>query len=848
MSFDLYKSVLFSSNTLANPNTSLYGSGGSPPSGPPSVPNFLTSTPTSISVFFSVIGITGTAPIVYSVAYAQAGGFFNNSVVAVQFSGNIYFATLANLSPGSSYQCKAVASNSAGTKISSISSVFTTPGGSPIAPSGPPSNPVVAPGTPPSTSLVVSFNVAGITGTPSPTYSLLYGPSSPPLLTAVLVNDGSIYTSTISGLTPSTPYYFQAVATNSQGSQSSAIVSGSTSASPVTPPSGPPTVPIVFGSPTANSITVRFDIAGITGNPTPTYSGLYGSSITPTIPVPAVLVSGTLYSITVSGLLPSTTYYFKSLASNGTTIASVSSAGIATASATPLPTLKTNVVLPFLLQGPRFGSTAPWAGLDYYLATPATGAVYNINGTTASGQQLFGSMYAGTVGAPGNLSGDPGNIVPYAGSCTADQVFSFNFGTTSDAYLQGVQNTMGSNGRILACWGGFYADILGLFGPYSPSGYPGTQPTAQQVVQSFLYNYCGITSGNTNPLNWLRQNTTNTSSYNFYFNGLILDFENVGAGNPLNSFPYASTTPPAFPANATNPIYAPYLTALGNIPAQFYAIAPTLFFGNAPVSLSLLADVGTTNICASNSALNTWYAFPTATVAPTVASYNSAPSLALNHPEQLSYMDDVFVQFYNESQPYYPGGQYFPNVLACWGYVALEAQNLGRKKTTINLGLAKGNIIPGGSAPWKASAQGPTPQLNGQAGPPYTYWYPQYATSEPPNNTSVANNPDAWPNTSPVLDPQNVANAILTANNILKSMTGNNNLLVSDWLSGMGFWAGGDATLMCKSIYDKNNSLSPANSGGTAILPHTQTYCWSDASYPAPNPLWVGNVPITANW
>jgi hypothetical protein len=145
-----------------------------------------------------------------------------------------------------------------------------------------------------------------------------------------------------------------------------------------------------------------------------------------------------------------------------------------------LPALKTNVVLPFLLQGPRFGSTAPWAGIDYYMATPATGAIYTVGGTATQGQQLFGSMYAGTVGTAGDISGGAVPPVPYAGSCTADQVFNYNFGTQSDAYLKGVQNQLGTKGGVMACLGGFYADVLGLFGPYLPSGYPGpAQPTAQ---------------------------------------------------------------------------------------------------------------------------------------------------------------------------------------------------------------------------------------------------------------------------------------------------------------------------------------------------------------------------------
>lgn len=727
----------------------------------------------------------------------------------------------------------------------------TSPVPIPVAPNPAPSIPFTAQTNPPSTSITVNFNTAGVTGTAPIIYGIYYGTTTSPTTPLTSINAfGSLETVTLTGLTPSTTYYFKSVATNAVGTVSSAVSSPiTTSGTPVTPPSAAPTIPVVSGSPTSSTISVTFDVAGITGTPTPTYSLLYGTTTSPTAQLTATLVSGTTYKGDAINLSPSTTYYFKSVASNGVDVVSAVSAGISTTGAAPLPSLKTNVVTPFLLQGPRFGDTSPWAGIDYYINAAATGATYVVGASATSGQQLFGNMYAGTVGAAGNLSGDPGAPVPYAGSCVADQVFNFNFGATSDAYLSGVQTAMGSNGRVLACWGGFYADVRGLFGPYAPTGYPGTQPTAQQVIQSFLYNYCGITAGNTNPLNWVRTNSNSTSNYTFYYNGLILDFENVGNGNPLNSFPYAPPgSPPAFPASATDPAYAPYIAAIGNIPSQYYAISPTLFLGNAPVSLSIVADVGITNICAPNTALNTWYPFPTATVPPTVASYNTASSLALNHPEQLSYMDDVFVQFYNESADYYPGGQYFANLLACWGYVALQAQKLGRKKTTINLGLAKGNIIPGGGPPYVANAQGPTPPLNGQPGPPYTLWYPQYCTTSPPNAVAPNAYNLNWPNTGPNVDPTNVSNAIKQANTILKSLTGNSNLLPSDWLSGMGFWAAENATLMAKAVYDKNNPFSPASLGDTSVLPHTQTYCWGDASYPAPDPKWPGNVPIVSNW
>jgi hypothetical protein len=522
----------------------------------------------------------------------------------------------------------------------------------------------------------------------------------------------------------------------------------------------------------------------------------------------------------------------------------------------PIPAtsyVMTNVVTPFLIQGPRFGDTpGAWKGIDYYINVDAVGGIYTVGGSKAEGQQVFAAMYAGTIGAPGNFANDPTNAsnVPYAGSCLADTAWGWlcEPGTPqpggwggispnySDLYLNNVKNSLGSNGRVLACWGGYYADVMGLFGPSQPKGFPGQNPTSVQVVQSFLSNFCGVNCPN--PLNWVRQNSTKTSSYEFVYQGLILDFENIGNGDPLSSYPIAPPAqPPTMPPQQGDIVYTPYINAIQAILPEYYKWAPSLFLGNAPASLCVVADQGNTNVCAPNTALSTYFPFATATLPPTDPKgnnpFSSAVSQALTHPAQMAYFDDIFVQFYNESADYYPGGQYFANLLACWGYVAIEAQKLGIKRTTINLGLAAGNIIPGKNSQGNivANGQGPTPAIGVDA--PYTYWWPQYGASSPPNVTNVPIGGQSWPNTGPAKDPVNVATAITSANAMLRTALSLPNLNPSDWLSGIGFWAGAGATEMAQNVYDKTNPLSPG-----AVLPAQQTYCWSDASYPAPNPNW----------
>jgi hypothetical protein len=498
--------------TLANKNTPYYGAGasGNLPSKAPTIPTKLSGTQTSLIVEFDVAGITGPAPLEYGIVWGTSTDPVT-PVPAILQSGTIYAATVSGLLPSTEYYFKSVASNTNGSVISNVSSAITTDGTA-APPNFAPSIPDTATSNNPETSITVYFNVAGVTGSPEPTYSILWGGTVNPNQTAPAVNAfGSLYTATVTGLTSGFIYYFKSVATNASGSVSSDLSFGfQTGSGSGTAPNQAPSVPTVSGTPTASSITVTFDITGVTGSPTPTYSLLYGTTTTPSVPLVATLTTGTTYTGTATGLAPGSTYYFKSVASNGVNPNQISAVSAAiTTGAAPAPTeLMTNVVLPFLVQGPRFGSTSPWAGIDYYLATPATGAVYAVGGSTTSGQQLFGSMYAGTVGDAGNLSGDPANVVPYAGSCTADQVFSYDFGSTSDAYLNGVQSNMGNKGLVLASWGGFTADVRGLFGPYVPTGYPGSsQPTAQQVIQSFLYNYAAK-KGFRRPDNFIAQITS----------------------------------------------------------------------------------------------------------------------------------------------------------------------------------------------------------------------------------------------------------------------------------------------------------------------------------------------------
>jgi len=281
------------------------------PSKAPTVPvAFFTPTSTSITTRFDTNGITGNPRPTYSILY---GTTTNPTTVgnATFVNGTIYQVVLNGLTSSTTYYIKSVAKNSVGSKTSASAIIRTALGVS--SPSKAPTVPVVF-GLPTTTSITTRFDVAGITGNPPPTYSILYGTTTDPTTvgTATLVN-GTIYEAVINGLTSNTAYYIKSVATNPVDSKTSSFAVINTA---ISPPSKAPTDPLVFGNPTTTSITIRFDVADITGNPPPTYSILYGTTTLPTTVGTATLVNGTIYEAVINGLTSNTAYYIKSVATN----------------------------------------------------------------------------------------------------------------------------------------------------------------------------------------------------------------------------------------------------------------------------------------------------------------------------------------------------------------------------------------------------------------------------------------------------------------------------------------------------------------------------------------------------
>ena len=352
-------------------------------------------------------------------------------------------------------------------------------------PSTPPSQ---APGVPyyvsgkTETSININFNGEGVTGNPPPSFYVLYGTTTTPdTLFPAFVTSGTVYGANVTGLTANTTYYFKSVARNSEGEKISAVSVGVTTDGPGgTPPSGPPTVPVVSGTPTEDSITVTFDAAGITGNPTPTYSILVGPNTTPTQPVAATLVSGTTYTATVSALNPATTYYFKSVAANGNVPDQVSalSAGIATA-----------------------GTPPPPAELDsFFMVTFLTGLPWGVNSDRngAYGDFVLTGTFAGQILQPGGVT-------------QAESI----------ANLKSYR----ANGKLLLSMGGATFILNNAFA---------SAQSARDFVNSVWNVFFGAASPN--PLNWSNASWA-AQPDPLFFDGLDLDWESaISDGAIISAF------------------------------------------------------------------------------------------------------------------------------------------------------------------------------------------------------------------------------------------------------------------------------------------------------------------------
>jgi hypothetical protein len=177
-------------------------------------------------------------------------------------------------------------------------------------------------------------------------------------------------------------------------------------------PTSAPTVPVLSTTPTDTQIIVYFNGGFVGGNPaTNVFSATYGPAPGSSLPAPApVNAFGSLWTITIPGLIPSQTYYVKSAVTgpNGVTLSSESSAAIITSASGGVPP-STPPDVPTLVSATSSSITVTFTGavpsgvpistIGVYVGTTVTP---NVNGVFVSASVTLG---VGTATATGLVPG-----------------------------------------------------------------------------------------------------------------------------------------------------------------------------------------------------------------------------------------------------------------------------------------------------------------------------------------------------------------------------------------------------------------------------------------------------------
>ena len=659
--------------------------GGFPPAFPPTNPEPSTVRATGIIVYFSSQGSSGNPPATYGIYYGKDRP--DTFVSAVNAFGSLYVSQVTGLLPGTTYYFQAIAQNSQGFLLSGITPITTASvPPSPTPPSGPPTVPTLISAT--SSSLTIQFDVAGITGNPLS----FQGKFGTTVFPAVQVS-GTLYQATASGLPANTPFSCSSVAYNEYGTQTSASVSFSTLPASLSPPSSAPSVPALVSA-TTTSITIEFDVDGISGNPTPTYYADQGAT-----QLTATPTSGTKYQATATGLNPGTSYPFTSSAVNSQGTKTSVSASFSTNAGPPVPVaLKSIFVIDFLL----------YDGVQW---------VIDQQNIPDIGQWFL------TGGQAGQIQANTGqSVIPYLKSLQA----------------QGC--------KILLSFGG---------GGLTPSILATMFGNPQNTAASICYALLTKGSGN-NPLGFAK---AGTPWADFAFDGLDMDVEN---DTPQPSDQYA-------------------------VLQAIHALVPSAILTSAPQA----PQITTPNAFGGNGN-GSWYPFPHVYPSDTLALYNTATSTsAFMYPPLLAScgMSYMFVQFYNQGSSWYPGtpGTSFDVALAMWGFLCVKSQAVLGTGCKLIVGFATND----GNPIWNQ------------------------ATDAPALNSAITS-----------------ANALITA------VTGFSSVVPSMWLAGWGAWNSPSANSVASVIYSPTGALP--NLPAEAVQLYT-----NNAGSPSLNPGWTAPIPNT---
>ena len=313
---------------------------------------------------------------------------YMNDKLTAEFSGipdSTFSVTLSGLNNFTTYYYKAFATNEMGTAEGEIMQFSTVI---------PPSVTTMAATSLGSASATLNGNVTNNGGTNNTIRGFLYGISEDNLADSITSGTGSgTYSQPITGLTPSTTYYFKAFASNNAGTVYGEVMQFST----ITP-----TIPTVqtnaATSISTSSATLNGNVTATGSDPVTVRGFVYGTSES-NLSSNVESGSGTgSYTKTITGLSHSTTYYYKAYATNAV--------------------------------GTSYGEVKQFTTVAINAPTVQTNAA---TGVTATGATLSG-----------NVTGDGGATVTARG---------FVYGTSENSLTNNVQSGSGTGSYTKALTG-----------------------------------------------------------------------------------------------------------------------------------------------------------------------------------------------------------------------------------------------------------------------------------------------------------------------------------------------------------------------------------------------------------
>ena len=333
----------------------------STPAAAPGAPSGLTAAAASASQINLAWTASPTAGVTYTVFFGTSAGSIG-TVLTSGLTSPSYQATGLNFSATYYFTVEAV-SASGNSTLSNTASATTQ------------SLPTTsAPGAPTATALSSSqISLTWMVTANGQTFSVYSGTSAAAVthLVASGIN-GTGYT--VSGLSPSTTYYFTIVGTTSTATSSPSGVGSATTMAPA-PPAAPSSLTAVAAS--TSQINLAWAASATTGVTYSVFSGTSAGSVTTPI---ASGLAGTSFAAT--GLSASTTYYYAVKA----VLSGTSSAASNTASATT--------------QAP-----VPPAAPTSLIATAVSTSQINLNWTASSTSGVTYTVYKGSTVAASGLSG-----------------------------------------------------------------------------------------------------------------------------------------------------------------------------------------------------------------------------------------------------------------------------------------------------------------------------------------------------------------------------------------------------------------------------------------------------------